>query len=384
MAHYYIAHCRVRKGDLAGARESRGRAAALPVGGCFPYGLESWQVLREAVAADPGDARAWLYLGNLLYDYQPQQAMAAWTEAANADPGQALAKRNLSFGYRRAGQLEAAVDLLREALRLEPEHPRWIEELDTLLARIGEDPKRRVQMLRGFGSIVDANPNTRFRIVLASLAAGDPDTAIDILDSTRFFNYEARRDKYEAFAMAHLLRGDRLLEEGRPDAARKDYEVALTYPIHLESGKPYHDDQGAHIQYKLGLAAKAAGDNAAARACFERSAACRNPAAWSDRNYYQGMALRSLGREKDAVAQFEGLICAGTARFADGRWYDFFSGYQEQEPVEWQQSTASFEIGLGRLGLGDTDGARREFREAVRLNPCNVWALNFLKDTSRP
>jgi hypothetical protein len=132
------------------------------------------------------------------------------------------------------------------------------------------------------------------------------------------------------------------------------------------------------------LVAKAAGDNATARGSFERSATCRNPVAWSDRNYYQGMALRSLGREKDAVAQFDGLIRAGTSRFADGRWYDFFSGYQEQEPVEWQQSTASFEIGLGRLGLGDTDGARREFREAVRLNPCNVWALNFLKDTSRP
>ncbi len=378
MIHYYIGYCSARKGDAAGARESRRRARALPVGSCFPYGQESWQVLRDAVAAEPGDARAWLYLGNLLYNHQPERAMVAWTKAAEAEPGLALAKRNLAFGHRRAKQPELAIDLLAQALRIDDSNPRWIEEFDALLAQVGVDPKRRLETLRGFGPVVENNPNTRFRLVLASLVAGDPDTAIDILESTRFFNYEARRDKHEAFVMAHLMRGDRLLREGRPDAARRDYEAALTYPTNLESGKPYHDDEGAHIYYKLGLVSQAVGDSAAASAWFERSAASRNPLTWSDRNYYQGMALRCLGREKGAVAQFEGLIRAGTARFADGRWYDFFSGYLEQEPVELQQSTVHFEIGLGRLGLGDPSGAKEEFRQAVRLNPCNVWALTFL------
>jgi tetratricopeptide (TPR) repeat protein len=184
--------------------------------------------------------------------------------------------------------------------------------------------------------------------------------------------------------MAHLLRGDRLLREGRPDAAKRDYEAALTYPANLGSGIPYHDDQGAHIYYKLGLASRAAGDTVAASSWFGRSVASRNPLPWSDRNYYQGMALRCLGYEKAAMAQFEGLIRAGTARFADGRWYDFFSGYQEGESVESQQSTARLEIGLGRLGIGDMSGARNEFHLAVRLNLCNVWALTFLENSNVP
>jgi tetratricopeptide (TPR) repeat protein len=379
MIHYCMGYCLAQKGDAEGARESRQRAAALPVEGCFPYGQESWQVLRDAVAAEPDDSRAWLYLGNLLYNHQPAQAMEAWVNAAAAEPRLALAKRNLAFGYRRAGQPDLAIDLLTQALRIDRGNPRWIEEYDALLAQIGKDPKRRIEILRGFGAVVENNANTRFRLVLASLVAGDPDTAIEILESTRFFNYEARRDKHEAFVMAHLVRGDRLRREGRLDDAKRDYEAALTYPLNLESGKPYHDDQGAHIYYKLGLVSQAAGDIATASSWFVRSAASRNPLAWSDRNYYQGMALRLLGREKAAVAQFEGLISAGTTRFADGRWYDFFSGYQEQESVELQQSTARFEIGLGRLGLGDLSGARNEFHQAVRLNPCNVWASTFLR-----
>ena len=103
---------------------------------------------------------------------------------------------------------------------------------------------------------------------------------------------------------------------------------------------------------------------------------------WSDRNYYQGMALRCLGREKNAIAQFEGLISANTARFADGRWYNFFAGYQEEESVESQQSTAHFEIGLGRVGLGNLNEARERFRQAIQLNPCNIWAANFLAHAS--
>jgi len=384
MIHYYIGHCHARKNDAAAARKSRQRAASFPVGGCFPYGQESWQVLRDAVADDPDDARAWLYLGNLLYNYQPEQAMAAWTRAAAVEPGLALAKRNLAFGYRRAKQPKPAIELLGQALEVEHDNPRWIEEFDTLLAQAGEDPGRRIEILRSFGSVAENNPNVRFRLVLASLMDGDPDTAINILESTRFFNYEARRDKYEAFATAHLLRGDRLLREGRFDAARQDYEAALTYPPNLESGKPFHDDFGALIYYKLGLVSKAEGETAAAFSWFERSAVCKNPLPWSDHNYYQGMALRRLGREKDAVAQFEGLISTNIARFTDGRWYNFFAGYQEEESVESQQSMAQFEIGLGRLGLGNVNEARERFRQAIQLNPCNVWAANFLAHASDP
>jgi Tfp pilus assembly protein PilF len=72
------------------------------------------------------------------------------------------------------------------------------------------------------------------------------------------------------------------------------------------------------------------------------------------------------------------LIRAGQARFTDGRWYDFFSGYQEGESLESQQSTAHLEIALGYLGLGDSHRAKSEFQQAVRLNPSNVWALRFL------
>ena len=48
------------------------------------------------------DPRAPYYLGNLLYDLQPERAIAEWEKARALDPGFARVHRNLAFAYARA------------------------------------------------------------------------------------------------------------------------------------------------------------------------------------------------------------------------------------------------------------------------------------------
>ena len=81
------------------AASSYAAASRLSPDYCFPFRLESIDVLRAALRAEPEDARAHYYLGNLLYDLQPEAAMKLWQQAVELEPGLAIAHRNLAFGH---------------------------------------------------------------------------------------------------------------------------------------------------------------------------------------------------------------------------------------------------------------------------------------------
>src|ERR1035437_8108839 len=61
--------------------------------------MNFFAVLRQAIAANPRDARAPYYLGNLLFDWQPEEATRLWGVAASLDPSFAIVHRNLATAY---------------------------------------------------------------------------------------------------------------------------------------------------------------------------------------------------------------------------------------------------------------------------------------------
>src|SRR5260370_16634606 len=66
----------------------------------LPNRLEEFVVLQEAVSANPEDARAAYYLGNLLYDRRRhREAIALWERAARRDPSFSTVWRNLGISY---------------------------------------------------------------------------------------------------------------------------------------------------------------------------------------------------------------------------------------------------------------------------------------------
>lgn len=371
---YHLAHALDRGGDAGKAQAVRRRAGSLRPDLAFPHGEHSLAALRTALAAVPEDANAHELLGDLLYDHQPEAAMAAWRRSVELDPGRAMAWRNLAFGQRQAGELAAAAASLRRALALEPGHDLWWAELDAVLAQAGAAPADRLAALEGCPADSAARPSVLWRQALARLHGGDPAAALAILASTRFFTYESRRDKYQAWFAAQILIGDAHRDAGRHETAIAAYQAALAHPDNLEAGKQFHDDQHAHAWCKIGLASEALGDGTQAAEAFRRSVACRNPQPGTDLDFWQGLALRRLGQEALAGERFAGLIRAAAERFRDGRWYDFFAGYQEKDPVPAQQARVRLAEALGRLGLGDAAGAVALLAQAVSLDPCNLWA----------
>ena len=89
-----------RGGDRKLALKYFRKGAATKPDYCFPARLEEIAVLESAKRANPRDARARYYLGNLLYDRgRRPQAIAEWENSVKLDPSYSVAWRNLGVGY---------------------------------------------------------------------------------------------------------------------------------------------------------------------------------------------------------------------------------------------------------------------------------------------
>jgi len=84
--YYYLGDLSEKLGDAAKAADYRSAAAAASPEYVFPFQSEAIAVLRGAIQANPKDARAPYYLGNLLFDWQPDEAVALWEKSVALDP----------------------------------------------------------------------------------------------------------------------------------------------------------------------------------------------------------------------------------------------------------------------------------------------------------
>ena len=97
---YALAYLHRRMGDAAVGKQAASDASQALPDYCFPSRLEELIILQAAVDADPQDARARYYLGNLFYDRRRHaEAISLWEESSRLDPSFSVVWRNLGIGY---------------------------------------------------------------------------------------------------------------------------------------------------------------------------------------------------------------------------------------------------------------------------------------------
>ncbi|GAG84975.1 unnamed protein product, partial [marine sediment metagenome] len=101
MVYYYLGYYLGKGGDEDKAITYYKKASQMPSDYCFPFRWESRDVLEQALKENPGDPIAFYYLGNLLFDHQPEEAIKRWEKSVALDSGFALAHRNLGLAYAR-------------------------------------------------------------------------------------------------------------------------------------------------------------------------------------------------------------------------------------------------------------------------------------------
>ena len=379
MLYYDLGYCAARKGDVARAAEYYRRANGMPPAYCFPYRLESIRVLRDAIATCPNDARAYYYLGNLLYDLQPEEALKAWEKSRDLDNTFATVHRNLGYAYsKREDDYPKAIAEYEQSVACDNRDPRVFYELEQLYSTAGIAPETRLALLCKNQETTDKRSDLAASQIHLYVQTGQYGTAIDMLSNRRFDTWEGGTEIHDTYVEAHTLRGKEALQAGQAQEAVRDLEAALEYPKNLGVDRPLQDPPAARTHLLIASAYEALGDAQNARAHLEEAA--KIEVGGSEFRYHKGQALAKLGKTEEAKALFDALLTDGTAQLEKGGPVDFFMKFGQKQARGMQMAQAHHLAGLGALGAGDVAKAKEHFEAALKENPNHLWARVQLND----
>ena len=377
MVYYYLGYFLEKKKDPAGAARYFEKAGKMSPDYCFPFRLESMEVLRTAQEKNPQDARAPYYLGNLLFDHQPERAIELWERSVVLDDEFVLAHRNLGLAYAWiANDVPRAIKSLENARALSPAEPRLYYELDLLYEAGGASLEKRLSLLIENHGVVEQRDDALSREIGLLVRMGEYDRAIEMLESHHFHVWEGGGQIHNVYVDAHLLSGEEYFAAKKYEAALQDYLQALEYPENLEVGKPVLGGREARVFYFVGTAYEELGEKRKAKEFFEK--AVEQEGDWSELSYFQGMSLLKLGREDEAEKRFEGLMRFAQKRLKASDGMDFFAKFGERQSAAARRAQAHYLLGLSHLGMGDREQARKEFQKTLERNINHLWAGHYL------
>ena len=377
MVYYYLGYYLEKSGDKDKAIAYYKKASQMPSDYCFPFRWESMDVLEQALKKNPGDSKAFYYLGNLLFDHQPEEAIKRWEKSVALDSGFALAHRNLGLAYARIkNDVSCAIKSMEKAQRLAPSEPRLYYELDLLYEAGGVSQDKRLALLAENHETVRQRDDALSREIGLLVQLGEYDRAIELLGNHHFHVWEGGGRIHNVFVDAHLLRGKKYFYSRDYTNALNSFLKALEYPENLEVGKPVQGGGELRVQYFVGLAYDGLGEKEKDREHYEK--AVEQERGWSELSFYQGMSYQRLGQKEDAARIFSGLMRFAKEKLKATSDMDFFAKFGERQSAVSRRAQAHYLLGLGLLGQGEKDKAEGEFRKALELNINHLWAKHYL------
>lgn len=391
MLHYTLAYAHERAGRSELAARHRQAGAAAPADYCFPNSLTDLLVLQSAIEANPGDAKAHYYLGNWMYDKKrPDEAIAHWEASRKVDPGFPTVHRNLALAYYNKRQdADAAREALETAFALNPEDARVFYELDQLYKKLGRPAAERFAALERHLALVEKRDDLYLEYVTLLNTLNRHDEALRALEARKFHPWEGGEGKVTGqyrFALVEL--GKQALAAGNAEQAIELLERALVYPENLGEGK-LTGAQENDILYYLGCAYEGLGRleeatpywQAASQGLEEPAGAMYYNDQPPEMIFYQGLAWRKLGVEKEAKRRFNKLVDYAEKHLFDEVEFDYFAVSLpdflvfEDDLNRRNVIHCRFMRGLGKLGLGRREEAAEQFDEVLALEPSHQGAM---------
>lgn len=398
MVEYTLGWLNERRGLPARARKHYRRAARLPVDYCFPSRLEEIAVLEAAMRAEPGDARAPYYLGNLLYDRRRhEEAIRFWERSTELDPSLSVVWRNLGIGWfnvrRQPARARKAYD---RAFAANPGDARLLYERDQLWKRIGLAPSKRLRELQSRPQLVRLRDDLSVELAALLNQLGRHAEARELMGSRKFQPWEGG----EGLALGQHVRtrlalGREALGSGDVSAALEHFRSALESPENLGEARHLLAND-SDVRYWLGCALEAAGDRDGARSEWRRAATFSGDfkdmsvRTFSELTRYSALAWEKLGQPARARRMFRALLAhARDLRKSPAR-VDYFATslptmllFDDDLKVR-QDNIAWFLEAQAMLGLGGRAGARALLRRVLQRDPSHGPAADLLAELSAP
>ncbi len=381
MVYYYLGYFAGKLGDAQKASEYYKQAMAMPPDYVFPFQNEAIGVLRAAIEANPRDARAPYYLGDLLYDWQPEEATRLWQASEALDPSYAIVHRNLATAYmhlKPAADIDKAIAELEQAVSKDRKYALHFTEIDELYEQARTPIEKRLALFEKNQDVVAQRDDAQNRAIALKVAAGKLDEAIAMMTGRPFASVEGvNLNVAEHWADAHILRGQQEVAAKRDKEALADFQAAVNPPSNLPAGLGGGGEgfgggggaRGAEISYWTGLANADLGDSAKAAASWTQGST--QGGYGGAQSYYQALCLQKLGQNDKAKAMFQTLV--------------------DSAQTQLRQPASGAPAGGGRGGRGGGDEGEAPaaargpatFTEAKRQYDQQIQKINDFFDAAR-
>jgi tetratricopeptide (TPR) repeat protein len=395
LLHYHRAWLYRCLGDTRAMRRALAAARRTRADYCFPARLEEIAVLRLASAVDASDDLAPFLLGNLLYDKRRhREAIACWEKAVALDPTNAVAWRNLGLAaFNVLGDPRRARLAYERAFKAAPHSARLLYERDQLHRRLGVSAKRRLRRLEKHAHLVRERDDLSLVCCALHSQSGRPERALAILRSRRFQPWEGGEGvALGEHVRAHLLLGRRALVDHDASTALEHFRTALDAPENLgETRHPLANPSDVHFWIGEALHALGRADEARTHwrtaAEFEGDFQGMQVQTYSENTYYRALALRRLGRTRDAVTLLRALRDHARALARTEAKIDYFATSLPtmllfDEDLQARRVVAArFLEAQALLGLGRHEHAARLLREILEADPSHALAADLLSET---
>jgi tetratricopeptide (TPR) repeat protein len=392
VVHYTLGWLEEKRGNPAAALKQFRRAAGLSPDYCFPSRLEEIEILESAMRANPRDARAPYYLGNLLYDRRRHEAAIRWWErSAKLDGNFSIVWRNLGIGYFNVRKQPAKARAAYEkAFKANPSDARLLYERDQLWKRLREKPLKRLRELAKFPDLVRQRDDLSIELCALYNQTGQRNEANQLVSSRQFQPWEGGEGgPLGQHVRAQLALGRAALIKGDFSAARSHFELALTSPRNLSEARHLLANP-SDIHYWLGCALAEAGASKLARAHWRAAVTFRGDfqemsvRAYSEMTYYSALSWEKLGLRSKANKLFRDLLVYARKLQKTRAKIDYFATSLptmllfEDDLQFRQETTALFLQAQAQLGLGRKARANLLLRTVLRRDPNHALAADFL------
>lgn len=394
MLYYYIAYYQHLAGHEAESAKSLQIAANAPDGSSFPNRLEDIAVLQYAMFANPANARAPYYLGNLWYDKrQYTEAIAAWEQSAKLNDQFPTVFRNLGIAaFNKQHDTAKALAYFEKAFSLNTADARVLMELDQLYKRLNYQPEQRIALLDKYKQIGHRRDDVYLEMAALLNFTGHYETALNALMSRNFHPWEGGEGKASGQYLYSLTELAKLnIKQGNFNIAIDKLVRAQTYPDNLGEGK-LPGAQENDIFYWLGCAFDGLGNEQEAKRYWqlatvglsEPSAAIFYNDQQPDKIFYQGLAWQKLGNEAEANRIFKQLTAYAHQHQHDKISIDYFAVSLpdllifEDDMDKRNYIHCTYMLGLGYLGLSEFEKAEKALQEVLKNDTLHFGAQTHL------
>ena len=373
MLYYFLGYYWSIEGNQDKAAYYCDLASKMPYNYCFPFRAEEIVVLQNAIQMDPEDSKAYYYLGNLLYEPQPERAVAMWEKSKKLDNTFYIVHRNLGIAYKDLEKdNEKSLASLEKALECNGDDPRLIFEIDLLYDVMKVSAQKKYEFLKQYAETANKSSESLLRLATRSVEYGKFDEAISILNDNTIVESEGAREFQSTYLNAYALRGLENIKTKKYEEALKDLEKALAYPLNQGSVSCR-----AQHNYLIGIVYEKMNNPDMAKTYFEKAVSIPIGTRESDREYlyYSGLALQKMGKSKEAKQVFQNILSYAQDRNENSL---FFTQFERGQSRDIRLASNHFLAGLGYKGLGETAKAKMEFTSALKLNSSHIWSKTHL------